>query len=91
MIIDYEFCSYNYRAFDIANHLCEWMFDYNHKAYPFYHFEKDKFPSKERQVQLSFQRNSTFFTFPLIIEGTTEKVLKFKMPLKSVYNRNMYF
>ncbi len=29
-----------------------------------------------------------FFTFSLIIEGTTEKVLKFKMPLKSVYDRN---
>ncbi len=32
--------------------------------------------------------NSTFFTFPLIIEGATEKVLKFRMPLKSVDNRN---
>ncbi len=29
-----------------------------------------------------------FFTFTLIIEGTTEKDLKFKMPLKSVCNRN---
>ena len=54
VIIDYEFCSYNYRAFDIANHLCEWMFDYNHKAWPFYHFEQDKFPSKEKQVRSLF-------------------------------------
>jgi hypothetical protein len=29
-----------------------------------------------------------FFAFSLIIEGTTEKVLKFIMPLKSIHNRN---
>ena len=52
VIIDYEFCSYNYRAFDIANHFCEWMFDYDHKAWPFYHCEPDKFPSKEKQVTI---------------------------------------
>ncbi len=32
-----------------------------------------------------------FFAFSLIIEGTTEKVLQFKMPLKSIYNRNFGF
>ncbi len=31
------------------------------------------------------------FAFSLIIEGTTEKVLQFKMPLKSIYNRNFGF
>jgi hypothetical protein len=29
--------------------------------------------------------NSTFFAFSLIVEGTTEKVLQFIMPLKSIY------
>jgi hypothetical protein len=28
------------------------------------------------------------FAFSLIIEGTTEKVLQFIMPLKSIYNKN---
>jgi hypothetical protein len=28
-----------------------------------------------------------FFPFSLIIEGTAEKVLLFKMPLKSIYNK----
>jgi hypothetical protein len=37
------------------------------------------------------QLNSTFFAFSLIIEVTTEKVLKFKMPLKSIYNQNLGF
>jgi hypothetical protein len=32
-----------------------------------------------------------FFAFSLIIEGTTEKVLQFIMPLKSIYSRNFGF
>jgi hypothetical protein len=39
-------------------------------------------------LQHSAQWNSTFFAFSLIIEGTTEKVLKFIMPLKSIHIRN---
>ena len=31
--------------------------------------------------------NSTFFAFSSVIEGTTEKVLKFIMPPSSIYNR----
>jgi len=31
------------------------------------------------------------FAFSLIIEGTTEKVLQFIMPLKSINNRNFGF
>ena len=50
VIIDYEYCSYNYRAFDFANHFHEWMFDYTNKSYPFYFVDKDKFPSKEQRV-----------------------------------------
>jgi hypothetical protein len=35
--------------------------------------------------------NSKFFAFSLTIEGTTEKVLQFPMPLKSIYNKNLGF
>jgi hypothetical protein len=31
------------------------------------------------------------FAFSIIIEGTTEKVLQFIMPLKSIYNQNLGF
>ncbi len=31
------------------------------------------------------------FAFSVLIEGTTEKVLQFKMPLMSIYNRNFGF
>lgn len=50
VVIDYEFCSYNYRAFDIANHFQEWMYDYTNKSYPYYYIAKDKFPSKETRL-----------------------------------------
>ena len=50
VVIDYEFCSYNYRAFDLANHFHEWMFDYTNKDYPLYFMDKDKFPTKEQRV-----------------------------------------
>jgi hypothetical protein len=32
-----------------------------------------------------------FFAFSLIIEGTTEKVLQFLMPLELIYSRNFGF
>jgi hypothetical protein len=35
--------------------------------------------------------NSAVFEFSLIIEGTTEKVLQFIMPLASIYGRNFGF
>ncbi len=48
------------------------------------------FVSKTRAYQSGTPEgewNSTFFVFSLIKEGTTEKVLQFIMPLKSVYNK----
>jgi len=32
VFIDYEFAAYNHRAFDIANHFNEWMYDYGRKV-----------------------------------------------------------
>ena len=45
----------------------------------------DRFRSK----QVPFQWISMFFAFSIIIEGTTEKVLQFIMPLKSLYKQNL--
>lgn len=50
MIIDFEYCAYNYRGFDLANHLNEWMFDYTNKEYPFFFYKKEQYPNKEQQV-----------------------------------------
>lgn len=49
VLIDFEYCSYNYRAYDLANHFCEWCFDYDTPEYPHFQFCQDRFPSKSAQ------------------------------------------
>lgn len=51
MIIDFEYCAYNYRGFDLANHFIEWMIDYTNKEYPFFFHKKEQYPNKEQQVR----------------------------------------
>lgn len=48
-IIDWEYCSYNYRGFDLGNHFCEWSCDYSCEAYPFYSYHPEDYPSKQTQ------------------------------------------
>lgn len=56
VVIDFEYCSYNYRGFDFANHFCEWTYDYSNQDAPyFWHIEANK-PTKMQMV-------STFFLF----------------------------
>lgn len=50
IIIDFEYCAYNYRSFDLANHFIEHTMDYTNKEYPFYYHKKEQYPSKEQQV-----------------------------------------
>ncbi|KAG9511048.1 Choline/ethanolamine kinase [Fragariocoptes setiger] len=49
VFIDFEYCSYNYRGFDIANHFCEWCFDYNDPSYPHFTANSERFPSIDEQ------------------------------------------
>lgn len=55
MIIDFEYCAYNYRGFDLANHFIEWMIDYTNKDYPFFFYESDQYANKEQQVISNYQ------------------------------------
>ena len=50
VVIDFEFCSYNYRAFDIANHWSEWVYDYGNEESPYYYAQSERYPSKQQQV-----------------------------------------
>lgn len=52
VVIDFEYCSYNYRGFDIANHFAEWQYDYTAPDYPFYHERLTAGPTKEQKVSL---------------------------------------
>ncbi|XP_067620764.1 choline/ethanolamine kinase [Eurosta solidaginis] len=48
-IIDFEYCAYNYRSFDLANHFIEWTFDYSNPVAPFYYQRKQNYPTKEQR------------------------------------------
>ncbi|XP_063164932.1 choline/ethanolamine kinase isoform X2 [Candoia aspera] len=50
MLIDFEYSSYNYRGFDIANHFCEWVYSYAHNQWPFYKASLENYPSREQQL-----------------------------------------
>uniref|UniRef100_A0AC11BS04 Choline kinase alpha n=1 Tax=Ovis aries TaxID=9940 RepID=A0AC11BS04_SHEEP len=50
MLIDFEYSSYNYRGFDIGNHFCEWMYDYNYEKYPFFRANILKYPTRKQQL-----------------------------------------
>jgi choline/ethanolamine kinase len=49
-VSDFEYCSYNYRSFDIANHFVEWMYDYTAADYPFYKEQVDHYPTKQQRL-----------------------------------------
>ncbi|XP_020279109.1 choline/ethanolamine kinase isoform X2 [Pseudomyrmex gracilis] len=50
VLIDFEYCSYNYRGFDIANHFMEWQYDYTTPEYPFFHEHPASGPTKEQKL-----------------------------------------
>ena len=52
-LIDFEYCSYNYRGFDLANHFCEWLYDYSPAQPPFFAEHPDRWPTREEQVRAS--------------------------------------
>ncbi|XP_006816045.1 choline/ethanolamine kinase-like [Saccoglossus kowalevskii] len=51
MFIDFEYAGYNHRGFDIANHFCEWTFDYTTTTPPYYKYDPENYPNKEQQLR----------------------------------------
>uniref|UniRef100_A0A0P4WCJ0 Choline/ethanolamine kinase n=1 Tax=Scylla olivacea TaxID=85551 RepID=A0A0P4WCJ0_SCYOL len=49
-LIDFEYCSYNYRGFDLANHFCEWVYEYKLPVHPYFTVDCDNYPSRQKQV-----------------------------------------
>ncbi|KAI7903354.1 kinase-like domain-containing protein [Cokeromyces recurvatus] len=49
VIVDFEYAGYNPRGFDIANHFCEWTYDY-HSDNPA-EMKMDQFPTYEEQIR----------------------------------------
>ncbi|CAG9860949.1 unnamed protein product [Phyllotreta striolata] len=50
VIIDYEYCAYNYRAFDIANHFVEWVYDYRYHSHPYFKENWSNYPSEKQRL-----------------------------------------
>lgn len=51
VLIDFEYCSYNYRGFDLANHFCEWSYNYNVDLYPNFAYTPVDLPGREEKVK----------------------------------------
>lgn len=50
VLIDYEYCSYNYRGFELANHFLEHTMNYNAEDYPHFTIDLSAYPTHEQQV-----------------------------------------
>ena len=52
-LIDFEYCAYNYRGFDLANHFVERVYDYKQQTSPYFSVHEDNYPTREEQVGAS--------------------------------------
>ncbi|CAI5449493.1 unnamed protein product [Caenorhabditis angaria] len=48
-LIDFEYCNYNYRGFDLGNHFCEYGYDYNVDESPYYTIHQQFFEAQEER------------------------------------------
>lgn len=55
VLIDFEYCSYNHRGFDLANHFLEYTYDYTMNDYPNFTVNKSNYPSLHQQVSFTLQ------------------------------------
>ncbi|PSN40773.1 Choline/ethanolamine kinase [Blattella germanica] len=60
VLIDFEYCSYNYRGFDLANHFLEWVYDYTNTAHPYFSANKQNYPTREQQ-EYAVERLESYF------------------------------
>lgn len=49
IFIDFEFCSYNYRGYDFANHFCEWAIENSYPDYPYFCIKMANYPSEQER------------------------------------------
>lgn len=68
MVIDFEYAGYNPRAFDIANHFCEWMYDYHSEEPAKMHI--NQYPTKEQRSLFlsSYDSNQNLDSFLIEVD-----------------------
>ena len=58
IFIDFEYCSYNFRGYDIGNFLIERTFDYNYEKPPYFFHDFKNYPEED-----FIKEFATFYTF----------------------------
>ncbi|XP_076310732.1 choline kinase alpha-like isoform X2 [Tachypleus tridentatus] len=76
IFIDFEYCSYNYRGFDIANHFLEWCYDYSLPEYPHFTIKMENFPSKEQQLNFIHEYMKSYTRDSLINIEMQDEILR---------------
>uniref|UniRef100_A0A0N5AQ55 Choline/ethanolamine kinase n=1 Tax=Syphacia muris TaxID=451379 RepID=A0A0N5AQ55_9BILA len=49
VLIDYEYCCYNYRGFDLCHYCCECCQDNTNEEWPGYHIMQNQWPNEQQQ------------------------------------------
>lgn len=80
MIIDFEYCAYNYRGFDLANHFLEWTIDYRCNEYPFFYHKRDHYPTVEQQVSVDKLYNDRHFVEVTFKSPSIPGTLYYQLP-----------
>jgi len=78
-VIDFEYCSYNYRGFDIGNHFCEYMFDYKSSTtWPHFHVDFTLYPSEDQQMNFlrSYVQTSNPTMTPIEQDDLARQIMK---------------
>ncbi|GES91460.1 probable choline kinase 2 isoform X2 [Rhizophagus clarus] len=60
VVVDFEYAGYNYQAFDIANHFCEWMYDY--RSSDPHKMKLDLYPNENQQIDFLRSYLDTYLT-----------------------------
>ncbi|KAF7455801.1 choline kinase [Cryptosporidium felis] len=60
-MIDYEYSAVNFAGADIANHFCEYIYDYRNDGPPYFKFNYENYPSEElRRLFISVYLSQVF-------------------------------
>ncbi|GMR48040.1 hypothetical protein PMAYCL1PPCAC_18235 [Pristionchus mayeri] len=83
-LIDFEYCDYNYRGFDLGNHMCEYGLDYSCDKHPYYFVYPEKLEMEEERgrfcagyMEELYEMQSKGMDIPAqLISGDREKDLE---------------
>lgn len=76
VVIDFEYSGPNTRAYDIANHFCEWMSNYDDPVRP-HHIWRSQYPTREEQLVFlnSYVEHGAAVLDEVIIEKSVNELL----------------